>query len=378
VRAAVLAPHLGLAGGGERVALEVARVLADLGYAVEVHTYDILELRAAPIDVVVSMISSYRPRVVVHRPPALYRVLRASGRFKRLSIATLVGGLLRAVKGKYDLVFDVGTNMPSRADAVYIHYPYPYQRSGGRGLYELAVSAAFRSVAGEPGLVLANSSWTARLFSTMWGYGAEVLHPPVDVEYFSNCSGDRDPGAVVTVSRYTPEKNLAGVLRVAELLRGLRFTIVGTLAEYGREVYEGLRAYAEEKGLDNVKLLANVSRERLREILCGSTLYLHPPYPEHFGISVVEAMAAGLVPIVYRGGGAWEDVASRIHSSLGYTSPRQAADVIISLRSAPELASKLAARASKLAWDYSSERFASKLKSLLTLMGFDHAQEDKG
>jgi len=71
------------------------------------------------------------------------------------------------------------------------------------------------------------------------------------------------------------------------------------------------------------------------------------------------------VPIVYRGGGAWEDVVSRVHSSLGYTSPRQAADIIISLRSAPELASKLAARVSKLAWDYSTERFATKLATKL-------------
>jgi glycosyltransferase involved in cell wall biosynthesis len=46
--------------------------------------------------------------------------------------------------------------------------------------------------------------------------------------------------------------------------------------------------------------------------------YLHPEFTEHFGVAVIEAMSAGTVPIVYRDGGVWYDVVSRVSSILGY------------------------------------------------------------
>jgi len=49
-----------------------------------------------------------------------------------------------------------------------------------------------------------------------------------------------------------------------------------------------------------------------------ASIYLHPPLAEHFGIAIAEAAAAaGLVPVVYRDGGGWTDIASRIDQGLG-------------------------------------------------------------
>jgi glycosyltransferase involved in cell wall biosynthesis len=42
-------------------------------------------------------------------------------------------------------------------------------------------------------------------------------------------------------------------------------------------------------------------------------VYFHPRIDEHFGISIVEAMAAGLVPIVSDAGGHTEFVPSKYH-----------------------------------------------------------------
>jgi glycosyltransferase involved in cell wall biosynthesis len=58
-----------------------------------------------------------------------------------------------------------------------------------------------------------------------------------------------------------------------------------------------------------VKVLLNISRKRQRDILQHSKIYLHPQVPyESFGISVVEAMFAGCIPVVPDIGGLREIV----------------------------------------------------------------------
>jgi len=54
--------------------------------------------------------------------------------------------------------------------------------------------------------------------------------------------------------------------------------------------------------------LINASEELKTEILRKAKIYLHPTKYEHFGIAVVEAMAAGLIPVVHRSGGPWTDI----------------------------------------------------------------------
>lgn len=75
-----------------------------------------------------------------------------------------------------------------------------------------------------------------------------------------------------------------------------------------------------------------LQREELRGMLRDAMFYLHPPYPEHFGISIVEAMSAGLIPIVYRDGGAWYDVVSKVSSMLGYSDIDSVPGIIKNLR----------------------------------------------
>ena len=59
-------------------------------------------------------------------------------------------------------------------------------------------------------------------------------------------------------------------------------------------------------------------------------VYLHTMPYEHFGISIVEAMAAGLVPVVPRSGGPYVDVLNGSQGVYGYSysNVREAADCI--------------------------------------------------
>ena len=80
-----------------------------------------------------------------------------------------------------------------------------------------------------------------------------------------------------------------------------------------------------------------------------ASIYLHPPHAEHFGIAIAEAAAAGLVPVVYKDGGGWTDIASRVDQGLGYTSVDEAAHIIRSLLDDSVRLKELSSKARELA-----------------------------
>ena len=62
---------------------------------------------------------------------------------------------------------------------------------------------------------------------------------------------------------------------------------------------------------DYVGLLTNISFTKLIQLMQLARVYFHPRIDEHFGISTVEAMASGLVPVVSNFGGQTEFVPSK-------------------------------------------------------------------
>ncbi|MDQ3961502.1 MAG: glycosyltransferase, partial [Thermoproteota archaeon] len=62
-----------------------------------------------------------------------------------------------------------------------------------------------------------------------------------------------------------------------------------------------------------VTLTPNASNKELIDSMSKSMIYLHTMIGEHFGVSIVEAMAAGLVPIVPAYGGCSEIVPTDHH-----------------------------------------------------------------
>jgi len=75
---------------------------------------------------------------------------------------------------------------------------------------------------------------------------------------------------------------------------------------------------------DYVKLKFNVPLQELLDIMKTCKVYLHPLMGEPFGISIAEAMAAGLTAVVPNVGGSTEFVPSQYQ----YGTYEQAADII--------------------------------------------------
>ncbi|MFP3320711.1 MAG: glycosyltransferase [Acidilobus sp.] len=118
------------------------------------------------------------------------------------------------------------------------------------------------------------------------------------------------------------------------------------------------------EGLRNFHLETDVPR-RIVELMSQASVYLHPPFAEHFGIAIAEAAAAGLVPVVYREGGGWTDIASRVDQGLGYMGVEEAAHIVRSLLNDPRRLKTLSAKARDVAKGFSYERFKERLSEVI-------------
>src|ERR671932_2935432 len=145
-----------------------------------------------------------------------------------------------------------------------------------------------------------------------------ILSPPIDIETFRNvalmANGDDERNDIILViSRITPHKKIENAIKLATILKdntiGKGMKIVGNLYYYFFDYYSYLKQMVLDLGLTNyITFEINASLEKLLSCIRESSVYFHPMVGEHFGMTVLEAMAAGLIPVVPNEGGIIEFV----------------------------------------------------------------------
>jgi glycosyltransferase involved in cell wall biosynthesis len=184
--------------------------------------------------------------------------------------------------------------------------------------------------------IWANSRYTQGWIARRWGRTSGVLYPPVAVAQFAPAPKQH---TILNVGRFFTGLHNKGQLELVRAfaalcnagLRGWTLHLVGAIdtTQPAHLAYlDDVRAAA--KGYP-VEIATNVAQEQVRALYARSALYWHaaglganperePERCEHFGISVVEAMAAGCVPLVYACGGPSEIVGHGVHGFLWRTS----------------------------------------------------------
>ncbi len=164
---------------------------------------------------------------------------------------------------------------------------------------------------------VANSELTRRRIKEFYGRDALVVHPPVDVERFTADPDPRD--YFLTVGEVTPHKDTEIALAAAEKA-GVKLKVVGE----GPDLARLKRRFGH-----HAEFLGRVDDQRLTELYAGCRALVVPAI-EEFGITMVEAHAAGRPVLAAAQGGALEIVSDRVTGML--VAPRSVEAFAHSLR----------------------------------------------
>lgn len=176
-------------------------------------------------------------------------------------------------------------------------------------------------------LIFANSKFTKKWIYNYWGRHAEVLYPPVDLLFKK-----------YQIKKIKKEKIICSVGRFFTLGHGKKQEIlIKAFKKLYNNGYTNWQFHLvgglgnEPTSIEFVNKLRsltfgypiyfhfNVDRRELEEIYLKSSIYWHaagfredekdkPIKFEHFGIAPIEAMSAGCIPLLFKGGGLTEVV----------------------------------------------------------------------
>ncbi len=226
-------------------------------------------------------------------------------------------------------------------------------------LYYRPASEYYRNRVRRVAILLSVSDFTRGFVEKKWGRDSRTLYPPCPVNAFSGLSRvPQRENLVVTVGRIVPEKRFHLFVELARLVPGTRFVAIGSLSDQALPYFEQMERSAPE----NVSFVLSPLR-RVKDLLGRAMAYVHCAENEHFGITIVEAMAAGCVPIVHDSGGPREIVTGDVGfrwSNLS-TAARQISTLVENGRLRREFSTASAARANK----FRPEVFESQITRVL-------------
>ncbi|XP_035605490.1 GDP-Man:Man(3)GlcNAc(2)-PP-Dol alpha-1,2-mannosyltransferase-like isoform X1 [Oncorhynchus keta] len=182
-------------------------------------------------------------------------------------------------------------------------------------------------------VVMVNSTWTLGHILALWRAPSRtgVVYPPCDVRSFLNIPledevegeglDDRKCHSIVSVGQFRPEKDHRLQIRAFRKLLdrkgvgpggrdSLRLVLIGGCRnQEDDDRVLMLRGLCQELGVtERVEFKLNVPFDELKRELVDATIGLHTMWNEHFGIGVVECMAAGTVILAHKSGGPKLDI----------------------------------------------------------------------
>lgn len=227
------------------------------------------------------------------------------------------------------------------------------------------------------GAIVANSRFTQRWIDRYWDRPSEVLYPPVTM----HAAGPKE-NVILNVGRFFPADK-GHSKKQLELVQAFRRLYDGGVHDWTLHLVGGC-SQAGERYLAEVAALAagypvelhvNARGDELDALYASASVYWHasglgedaerhPDRLEHFGISTVEAMSAGAVPVVIGLGGQRETVRHGVDGFHFRTLEGLRALTEMVIRDG-DLRRRLSASATCRARHFATDAFAGQLRALV-------------
>ncbi len=239
-------------------------------------------------------------------------------------------------------------------------------------------------------VVMVNSTWTYNHIHSLWpskkipkktsnnGDNIDIVYPPVAVADFNKikvASAAREL-IILSIGQFRPEKDHTLQLEAFAILlkkyekipEGLKLVLLGGVRDKGDEQrVKNLEILAEKLGIqDRVEFMKGASFTQLMEVSSRALIGLHTMWNEHFGICIVEYMAAALIPLAHRSGGPMMDIVDEnINGFLAATKTEYAEKMYQIIEMDLETRERFQVNARRKAEKFSDENFEESARNSL-------------
>jgi glycosyltransferase involved in cell wall biosynthesis len=242
----------------------------------------------------------------------------------------IFNALLKRIGSGYDLIIDSSNSqifLPEIFNILsYVHFPREWRLASGfssssqpkpktpfdilQQIFYRIINILYQWNKRTPKhQIICNSFFTRqsllRVYPDLTKQEIEVIYPPVDTSLYKN-SIYKKSNAVVTLGRFAPDKEQLDQIKIGRALPDLTFHLIGFVSN--KKYFEKCKTYIQSNGIINVILYPDASLNDVISLLKSSKYFLHLLVDEPFGVTAVQAIAAGCIPLVHDSGGQRETV----------------------------------------------------------------------
>lgn len=288
-KALIVSPYLDHLGGGERYMLSVAMALEEAGYQLYFSWDNLEEISSLSAMLGITLRTPYlAPQIkdlyFARHPLAMFLATRPYD-----TVVYLSDGSIPLLGGRCNI----------------LHMQVPFHGVKGRSWQNQLKKRLIDHT-------IVNSQFTKKVIDREYGLSSKVIYPPVVPV---TCRFPKE-NIILSVGRFEPSLNtkhqdvlIQAFRRLSPHLSGWKLVLLG--ASSADSWVDQLRTLARDLP---VEFVVNASYGELCQLYARSRIYWHaagygvdelknPELTEHFGISTVEAVSAGCLPLVVPYGG---------------------------------------------------------------------------
>lgn len=379
LKAAIFDPYLNSLGGGERYCLTVAEILLELGWQVDLLWSGDPRLIAQAQEAFSLDLSRLQvnPSPIFGRPQDFSPIANATDLQISPKIFAKPQNLWQRFHylRRYDLLFYLSDgSLPflfAQKNLLHLQVPLPNQPT----LWQKTLNRVKLIFINQ---IIYNSRFTLNHTPYLPQSKALILYPPVDVAKFAPA---KKQNLILSVGRFDDILNIKRQDILIEAFKQLhsqnwRLVLAGNslqkpeLNHYLTTLKNQARGYP-------IEFLVGPKFDDLQKLYSQAKIYwhaagyqidenLHPQLTEHFGISVVEAMASAAVPLVTARGGLPEIVQDGVSGYL-WDNLSTLVSQTQKLLDSPSLVTKISQESVKTAQNFSKDHFKNSFLRSLSL-----------
>lgn len=276
--------------------------------------------------------------------------------------------------GKFDAILYLSDgSIPFVGTSLFLHFQFPVEWVDGKSL-KTRIKLFFVKK------IFCNSNFTKNFIDKKLKVKSDVLYPPVEL----HAKHVKKENIILHVGRldvnsqginYKKQDVMIDIFKkMVDLgLKKWKFKLIIGVKDKDKEKLNKLKEMS--KGYP-IELMINISNQELWDQYSKAKIYWHatgygedlnkyPEKAEHFGISTVEAMGAGCVPVVFNAGGQKEIIEDNKNGYL-CNSIKDFMAKTTALTEDENLLQKMSVDSMERSEMFSKDRFCRELKTLIT------------